>query len=35
MGFIAGLGRVVLAERERVIMLKRWDKRLIGTTLRD
>ena len=32
-GMVA-LGRVVLAKRERVIMLQPWDKGLIGTTLR-
>jgi DNA end-binding protein Ku len=32
-GMVA-LGRVVLAKRERVIMLQAWDKGLIGTTLR-
>jgi len=32
-GMVA-LGRVVLAKRERVIMLKPWDNGLIGTTLR-
>jgi DNA end-binding protein Ku len=32
-GMVA-LGRVVLAKRERVIMLEPWDKGLIGTTLR-
>jgi DNA end-binding protein Ku len=31
---MAALGRVVLAKRERVIMLKSWDKGLMGTTLR-
>lgn len=31
---MAALGRVVLAKRERVIMLAPWDKGLIGTTLR-
>jgi DNA end-binding protein Ku len=31
---MAALGRVVLAKRERVIMLQAWDKGLIGTTLR-
>ena len=31
---LVGLGRVVLAKRERVIMLEPWDKGLIGTTLR-
>jgi DNA end-binding protein Ku len=31
---MAALGRVVLAKRERVIMLEPWDKGLIGTTLR-
>jgi DNA end-binding protein Ku len=30
----AGLGRVVLAKRERVIMIEPWDKGLMGTTLR-
>ena len=28
------LGRVVLAKRERLIMLQRWDKGLLATTLR-
>ena len=32
-GMVA-LGRIVLAKRERVIMLQPWDKGLIGTTLR-
>jgi DNA end-binding protein Ku len=32
-GMVA-LGRVVLAKRERVIMLRPWDKGLMGTTLR-
>ena len=32
-GMVA-LGRVVLAKRERVIMLQPWDKGLLGTTLR-
>ena len=32
-GMVA-LGRVVLAKRERVIMLEPWDKGLMGTTLR-
>ena len=32
-GMVA-LGRVVLAKRERVIMLQPWDKGLMGTTLR-
>jgi len=32
-GMVA-LGRVVLAQRERVIMLQPWDKGLMGTTLR-
>ena len=32
-GMVA-LGRVVLAKRERVIMLEPWDKGLVGTTLR-
>jgi DNA end-binding protein Ku len=31
---MAALGRVVLAKRERVIMLEPWDKGLLGTTLR-
>ncbi len=31
---MVALGRVVLAKRERVIMLEPWDKGLIGTTLR-
>jgi DNA end-binding protein Ku len=31
---MAALGRVVLAKRERVIMLQSWDKGLMGTTLR-
>ena len=31
---LVALGRVVLAKRERVIMLEAWDKGLIGTTLR-
>jgi DNA end-binding protein Ku len=31
---IAALGRVVLAKRERVIMLQPWDQGLMGTTLR-
>jgi DNA end-binding protein Ku len=31
---MAALGRVVLAKRERVIMLRPWDKGLMGTTLR-
>jgi DNA end-binding protein Ku len=31
---MAALGRVVLAKRERVIMLQPWDKGLMGTTLR-
>ena len=31
---LVALGRVVLAKRERVIMLEPWDKGLIGTTLR-
>jgi DNA end-binding protein Ku len=31
---MAALGRVVLAKRERVIMLAPWDKGLMGTTLR-
>ena len=31
---MAALGRVVLAKRERVIMLAPWDKGLIGATLR-
>ena len=30
---MVALGRVVLGKRERVIMLKAWDKGLIGTTL--
>ena len=30
---MAALGRVVLAKRERVIMLEPWDKGLMGTTL--
>jgi DNA end-binding protein Ku len=30
----AALGRVVLAKRERVIMLQPWDRGLVGTTLR-
>ena len=32
-GMVA-IGRVVLAKRERVIMLRAWDKGLLGTTLR-
>ena len=31
---MAALGRVVLAKRERVIMLEPWDKGLMATTLR-
>jgi DNA end-binding protein Ku len=31
---MVALGRVVLAKRERVIILEPWDKGLIGTTLR-
>jgi DNA end-binding protein Ku len=31
---MVGLGRVVLAKRERVIMLQAWEKGLLGTTLR-
>ncbi len=31
---IAALGRVVLAKRERVMMLQPWDKGVFGTTLR-
>ena len=31
---MAALGRVVLAKRERAIMLEPWDKGLMGTTLR-
>jgi DNA end-binding protein Ku len=31
---MAALGRVVLAKRERVIMLEPWDRGLMGTTLR-
>ena len=31
---MAALGRVVLAKRERVIMLQPWSKGLMGTTLR-
>jgi DNA end-binding protein Ku len=31
---MAALGRIVLAKRERVIMLQPWDKGLMGTTLR-
>lgn len=31
---MVGLGRVVLAKRERIMMLQPWDKGLIGTTLR-
>jgi DNA end-binding protein Ku len=31
---MVALGRVVLAKRERVIMLQPWDKGLMGTTLR-
>jgi DNA end-binding protein Ku len=31
---MAALGRVVLAKRERVIMLQPWDRGLLGTTLR-
>jgi DNA end-binding protein Ku len=31
---LVALGRVVLAKRERVIMLEPWDKGLMGTTLR-
>jgi DNA end-binding protein Ku len=31
---MAALGRVVLAKRERVLMLEPWDKGLMGTTLR-
>ena len=32
-GMVA-LGRIVLAKRERVIMLEPWDKGVVGTTLR-
>ena len=32
-GMVA-IGRVVLAKRERIIMLRAWDKGLLGTTLR-
>ena len=31
---MAALGRIVLAKRERVMMLQPWDKGLVGTTLR-
>ena len=31
---MVALGRVVLAKRERVVMLQPWDKGLVGTTLR-
>jgi DNA end-binding protein Ku len=31
---MVGLGRIVLAKRERVIALQPWDKGLLGTTLR-
>ena len=31
---MVALGRIVLAKRERVIMLQAWDKGLLGTTLR-
>jgi len=31
---VAALGRVVLAKRERVVMLRPWDKGLLGSTLR-
>jgi DNA end-binding protein Ku len=31
---MVALGRIVLAKRERVIMLQPWDKGLVGTTLR-
>jgi DNA end-binding protein Ku len=31
---VVGLGRIVLAKRERVIALQPWDKGLLGTTLR-
>jgi len=31
---MAALGRVVLAKRERVIMLQPWEKGIVGTTLR-
>jgi DNA end-binding protein Ku len=31
---VVALGRIVLAKRERVIMLQPWDKGLLGTTLR-
>src|SRR3954449_6996463 len=31
---MAALGRIVLAKRERVVMLQPWDKGLVGTTLR-
>ena len=31
---MAALGRVVLARRERIIMLEAWDRGLVGTTLR-
>ena len=31
---MVALGRIVLAKRERVIMLQPWDKGLLGTTLR-
>jgi DNA end-binding protein Ku len=31
---MVALGRIVLAKRERVVMLQPWDKGLVGTTLR-
>jgi DNA end-binding protein Ku len=31
---VVGLGRVVLAKRERIMMLQPWDNGLVGTTLR-
>src|SRR5213076_2379446 len=31
---MVGLGRIVLAKREHVIMLQPWEKGLMGTTLR-
>ena len=31
---MVAIGRIVLAKRERVIMLQPWDKGLLGTTLR-
>jgi DNA end-binding protein Ku len=30
---MVALGRIVLAKRERVVMLQPWDKGLLGTTL--